>query len=90
MLNLNNARTAAGLLQRQAADHLGITLSQYQKYEYGKSMPSFDTAIKLADLFNCSLDDLAGRDFVKPNPELDEVKRQLTEVRDALNRFLEE
>ena len=47
--------------QREAAAAAGVTERNYQDWEYGKTKPTFDTLIALADYFDVSLDYLVGR-----------------------------
>lgn len=54
-------RTEKGLTQKQVADGIGITEQAYQRYEYGKTVPSALVLISLADYFDISLDYLVGR-----------------------------
>ena len=54
--------------QTEVADYLGTTAQHYGKYELGKTEMSFDRAIKLAELYNVSLDYLAGRSDIKNLP----------------------
>ncbi len=54
-------RTENGLTQKQVADGIGITEQAYQRYEYGKTVPSALVLISLADYFDVSLDYLVGR-----------------------------
>ena len=61
-------RTEKGLTQKQVADGIGITEQAYQRYEYGKTVPSALVLIALADFFDVSLDYLVGRS--------DEAKRR--------------
>lgn len=49
-------RTEKGLTQKQVADGIGITEQAYQRYEYGKTVPSALVLISLADFFDVSLD----------------------------------
>lgn len=49
------------LTQRQVAEHLQIAQPSYIRYENGSSEPSLDTLVKLADLFDVSVDYLLGR-----------------------------
>ena len=57
--------------QQQIADYLHITREAYTLYETGKNMPTTENLIKLADLYNCSVDYLLGRysyiDVIKEN-----------------------
>ena len=54
-------RLDRGLTQKQVANALGITEQSYQRYEYGKVIPSATVLISLADFYNVSLDYLVGR-----------------------------
>ncbi len=47
--------------QDYVAKQLGITYQSYQAYEKGIGIPSLENFIKLADLFDVSLDYLVGR-----------------------------
>ena len=49
------------MTQRQVADVLGITQPSYIRYENGKSEPTLENLVKLADLFDVSIDYLCGR-----------------------------
>ena len=50
-----------GLLQKEIAASIGISLRSYQRYESGERKPDSDILEKLADYFNVSLDYLTGR-----------------------------
>lgn len=54
-------RLESNLTQKQVAAALGITEQAYQRYEYGKTVPSALVLIALADYFDVSLDYLVGR-----------------------------
>jgi transcriptional regulator with XRE-family HTH domain len=60
---LKELRQNKNLKQSDVADALGITVIQYQRYEYGKSFPRYMELLQLADFFECSLDFLCGRDI---------------------------
>ena len=50
--NLKQARQAAGLTQKQVAEHLGITERPYQYIESGQTLGSIVVWDKLEDLFH--------------------------------------
>lgn len=52
------ARVNVGLTQRDSAKALGIDRNTLSKYENGTAIPKLDVAIKMAQLYSCSLDDL--------------------------------
>ena len=47
--------------QSDVADMLGITYQSYQAYERGVSYPSIQNFLKLAEIFDVSLDYLVGK-----------------------------
>ena len=60
MKNLANLRKSLSLNQRDMAEKLNMVKATYAHYESGRSEPSIDTILKLADFFNCSTDYLLG------------------------------
>ena len=46
--------------QKQVAESIHVTETQYQKYEHGKVKPAYDVIIKLCTYFNVSADYLLG------------------------------
>ena len=60
-IRLIEQRKLNKLTQRQLAEQLGITQPSYIRYENGSSEPNIDTLIKIADIFDVSVDYLIGR-----------------------------
>jgi transcriptional regulator with XRE-family HTH domain len=59
---LREARTASDTTQAALATLVGVTGAQLiSRYERGLISPSIDTAVRLADALNVSLDYLTGR-----------------------------
>lgn len=58
---LRGFRQKLGLSQQKAAQAIGITTRQYQRFEAGEQLPGFENLIRLADLFEVTLDELVGR-----------------------------
>lgn len=59
---LQAMRKRAGFKSAKAfADHVGINVSTYTKYEQGMSEMSLERAWTFADALDCTLDELAGR-----------------------------
>mgnify|MGYP002562556839 CR=1 FL=1 len=58
---LKKIRAEMGFTQKQVADGIGIAEQAYQRYEYGRTVPSALVLISLADYFGVSLDYLTGR-----------------------------
>ena len=63
---LRSRRMKCGYTQQRMADSLVISLNAYQKYEQGERFPPADTLVRIADILECSIDYLLGRDdFLK-------------------------
>lgn len=58
---LKKIRAEKGLTQKQVADGIGVAEQAYQRYEYGRTIPSATVLVALADYFDVSLDYLVGR-----------------------------
>ncbi|MBQ7467093.1 MAG: helix-turn-helix transcriptional regulator [Clostridia bacterium] len=58
---LYELRKQSNLTQQQVAKKLGITQPSYIRYEIGNSEPTLENLVKLADLFDVSVDYLLGR-----------------------------
>ena len=54
-------RKLFGYTQREVAKFLGMTQPSYIRYENGKSEPSLENLVKLANIFDVSTDYLLGR-----------------------------
>ncbi len=55
-------RKLNNLTQRQVAEYLNMAQPSYIRYENGSSQPSLENLVKLADLFETSIDYLCGRE----------------------------
>lgn len=53
---LKSARKNKGLLQNEAAQKVGIRNNTLSQYESGERQPDFDTLVKLADLYDVTVD----------------------------------
>lgn len=60
--NIRQLRVGRGLTQQQVADKLYVTRSTLSNYENGRRHPNLIIAILIADFFQVSLDELAGRE----------------------------
>ena len=67
MLNirLKELRQSHNATQKKVAVAIGLTERNYQKFEYGKIKPSYDTIIKLCEYFQVSADYLLGLSDIK-------------------------
>lgn len=61
MFQLNEIRNSHGMTQAKVAEAMGVSTNTYRSWENGDRMLNFEQAVALADLFACTLDDLAGR-----------------------------
>ena len=61
-------RVKRGILQKDIAKEVGISLQTYQRYEYGTREPKLSALIALADYYGMTLDELVCREF--PQQEL--------------------
>lgn len=52
------------MTQREIASELGISQPSYIRYEKGLAEPSLANLVKLADIFDVSVDYLLGRDLI--------------------------
>lgn len=59
-LLLKDYRVKNGLLQREVADVLDVSQSQYQRLEVGVSLPNSMQILQLCELFRCTPNDLFG------------------------------
>lgn len=59
---LREVRKSKKTTQKELAEQIGIKKNSYSDWENGKTEPSFENLVKLADLLDVSLDWLFGRD----------------------------
>lgn len=58
--NLIAIRKQSGKTQKQAADELGLAEVAYQRYEYGSGTNTIKTAIRIAKMYNTTVERLWG------------------------------
>lgn len=58
---LKEERLVNGFTQRDMAERLNITQPSYIRYENGKAEPSLENLLKIAEIFDVSVDYLLGR-----------------------------
>lgn len=61
-------RQARNITQARLSELVGVSARVYNRWEKGGNVPHFDTIVKLADILQISLDELAGRK--EPSPKL--------------------
>lgn len=59
--NLKNLRKYYGYKREYVAELMGLSYYAIREYEQGKREPNISNLIKLADIYNCSIDELVGR-----------------------------
>lgn len=59
--SLKNARHKKGYSQREVANILEMSISNYQKYELGLVMPSYSSFMKLVELYELDIEKVLGR-----------------------------
>lgn len=60
MVNLKELRLKAGLTQEELASKCEIQRSTIAMIETGGNKPSFELALKLSKVLNCTVEELAG------------------------------
>jgi len=74
-MNLKKFRNEKNLTQQQVADYLGCADISYARYESGAREPSIATLIRLADLFDVTVDAILERE-----PKLSDYETQLLDA----------
>ncbi|MGI2329046.1 helix-turn-helix domain-containing protein [Planococcus sp. YIM B11945] len=94
--NLKVLRLKNQLSMQFVAEHLKITRAVYAKYEAGSGEPNLKLMVKMADLYNVSLDELAGRQFTPNGKVIDQLimKKEMTKeingmVKQMANEFIQ-
>jgi transcriptional regulator with XRE-family HTH domain len=57
---MHRLRLERNLTRRVVADHAGITERQLARYELDGHTPKLTTAVKMAELYGCTIDELVG------------------------------
>ena len=82
-LQLKRIRKMRGINQDEIAQELGVKTSRYGTWERGERNMSFPQACAIADILDCTLDEIAGR---KPTREYTDLRQeQLNGCYDSLN-----
>lgn len=56
------ARRRAGMLQRQVAEELGVSMGTVAMWDTGRNRPRADMLPRIAKLYNCTVDELLRED----------------------------
>lgn len=87
---LAKLRKERGILQKELANYLNVTVATISNYEKGVHAPDYETLIKLADFFDVSTDYLLQRtDYRSSISTLNERLLVDYKVCDLLNAILE-
>lgn len=87
---LAKLRKERGILQKELANYLNVTVATISNYEKGVHAPDYETLIKLADFFDISTDYLLQRtDYRSSISTLNERLLVDYKVCDLLNAILE-
>ena len=60
-MEIKRLREAAGLRQYELAERMGVKQASVSAWESGQAMPSAANLLKLADILDCTVDELLGR-----------------------------
>lgn len=61
MNNIKKLREAANMTQYQLAQRMEVFPSAVYKWEMGRSNPTAENLLKLADILGCTTDEILGR-----------------------------
>ena len=64
-VRLRELRQQSPLMQKQIAEQIGVSTVTFRQYEQGTREPNIEKLLKLAVIFNVSLDDLLCLDDFK-------------------------
>lgn len=87
---IKELREESRMNQKEVADKLGIAYSTMSQYESGERTPSDDMKIKLANLFDVSLDYLLGRTDRKNQGSGKQLPDGFSSPEDAMKFILEQ
>lgn len=79
MFAIKKMRERAGLSQQDVADTLSVKKARYGDWERETTQINLRDAIRLADLFHCTLDELAGRDWPRFEASLSDDERRVVD-----------
>ena len=90
---LRELRQQRQLTQVRVAELVGVGIRVYHRWENGNATPHFDALLRLADVLDITLDELAGREPVNDdsaihNRELHQLVRQVDQLSDDDQRAL--
>lgn len=87
MIQLREIRKSKKLTMKELGAKVGVSESAISQYETGKREADYATLVKLADIFNCTVDDILGRELEKPSIEQD---TRYAELSDENKEFIDQ
>lgn len=69
LAKFSELRAAAGYSRADLARIFGVNPSAVFRWETGNALPRAEKLPQLADLFNCTIDELFGRDGAETGPQ---------------------
>lgn len=81
MNQIKSYRTKLGQTQAELASACNVKQNTVSAWETGRSEPDFESLKKMADIFNCSIDELLGQKE-KPVVKDDRLNRKLELLND--------
>lgn len=84
-LQLKAMRRARKMTQEELASMIGQTARVVGSWERGESALPIDDAARIADVFDCSLDELAGRDWHPSSDYTDPRQAELNRCWESLD-----
>ncbi len=86
--NLKNIRKENGFTQQEVAEKLNISQRTYSDYETDKTEPTMEVLLRIAKLFNVSVDELLGRDELTQEERAagarETIKKSITPIEDDM------
>ncbi len=76
-MKIRELREAAGLTQADVVRAFGVDAAAVARWESGKAMPRADKLPKLAEMFDCTIDALYGREPPKQAKSLPNRERSV-------------
>lgn len=64
-MSMESARKRAGLLQREVADALDVSMGTVAMWDTGRNLPRAALLPKLAELYHCTIEELLSDDAGK-------------------------
>ena len=81
-------RKKNGLSQEDLAEKLGVSRQSVSKWESNNTYPETDKIIQIANLFDCSMDDLINDKITDVESTLRKNKNNIQNVWDSLLEFI--